>query len=113
MLLLTSTGEIFGGAEALVKLSRHIYWGWPLWVLAQVPGTAALLRSAYRWVAARRDCVGKACKVERRNFCASENGLGRSRTPRNNDSNASWLGWMWVFGLALLALVIRPSGLSY
>src|SRR5438067_13860604 len=28
MLLLTSTGEVFGGADAFVELSSRIWWGW-------------------------------------------------------------------------------------
>ena len=45
---------LLGGADALMELCRHIWWGWPLWLLSRFPGVMRLLRWLYRRVAARR-----------------------------------------------------------
>ena len=54
----TASGEVFGGADALLHLARHIWWAWPLFALAQVPSPRDLLRAAYRWFAVRNHCSG-------------------------------------------------------
>jgi len=63
MRLLLADGEIFGGADAVVRLARAIWWAWPLVALAWVPGVKRLLRAGYRAVAARRSCTNGACGV--------------------------------------------------
>jgi len=35
------------GVDALLHLARDLWWSWPLWVLAQVPGVTWLLRRGY------------------------------------------------------------------
>src|SRR5712692_2242278 len=50
MELATSDGRILGGADAVIELARQIWWGWPIWVFAQAPGSRPLLRAAYRWI---------------------------------------------------------------
>ena len=62
MELVKSDGRILGGADAVVELARRVWWGWPLWVFAQAPGSRPLLRAAYRWIAARRHCLGGTCE---------------------------------------------------
>ncbi len=62
MKLLTPDGRQFGGADALIRLCRAIWWAWPLYALAQVPGMKPLMRSGYRWFAGRRMCVASACE---------------------------------------------------
>jgi predicted DCC family thiol-disulfide oxidoreductase YuxK len=59
--VLTDEGALLGGADAVIYLSRRIWWAWPLYVLAQLPGMNALLDAAYRRVAAHRTCVRGAC----------------------------------------------------
>jgi predicted DCC family thiol-disulfide oxidoreductase YuxK len=56
--LLTRDGRQFGGADALLRLCREVWWAWPLYALAWVPGVKSLVRAAYRSFAARRACVG-------------------------------------------------------
>jgi predicted DCC family thiol-disulfide oxidoreductase YuxK len=57
MRLLLSDGQQFGGADAAVALAREIWWARPLVWLSRLPRMMDLLRSAYRWIAARRKCA--------------------------------------------------------
>ncbi len=61
MRVLTPEGRQYGGADAFIFLARHVWWGWPLYALAKVPGMRGILRAGYRWVAARRQCASAAC----------------------------------------------------
>ena len=63
MRVLTAEGKQFGGADAFVFLASQIWWAWPLYALAQLPGMRALLRAGYRWVAARRHCAGACGRI--------------------------------------------------
>ena len=54
MLLLTSDNRCYGGADALVEIARHLWWGWPLFALSRLPGARSLLSVGYRRVAERR-----------------------------------------------------------
>ena len=64
MRLLTPEGRIYGGADALVQITRSIWWAWPLWAAAQIPGVKPLLRIGYQWVAKRRHCLTSQCHHE-------------------------------------------------
>ncbi len=55
--LLTREGKQFGGADAIIFLAQKIWWAWPLYAIARLPGMHRALNAAYRWVAARRHCV--------------------------------------------------------
>jgi predicted DCC family thiol-disulfide oxidoreductase YuxK len=59
--VLASDGRRFGGADAIIYLARQVWWAWPLWALAQVPGMPHVFRFAYRWIAVRRHCLGGVC----------------------------------------------------
>lgn len=61
MRVLTVEGKVFGGADALVFLARQIWWAWPLWLAAQLPGMRLLLRVGYRHVADARSCRVQGC----------------------------------------------------
>lgn len=63
MKVVTVHGRMLGGADAAVYLARFIWWTWPLHVLAHVPGMPALLRMAYRFIAAHRPCSDGACAL--------------------------------------------------
>jgi predicted DCC family thiol-disulfide oxidoreductase YuxK len=56
MRVLTSKGEVFGGADAVILVARQIWWAAPLAWLARWPLVHASLQRLYRWVAARRTC---------------------------------------------------------
>jgi len=57
MRVLTSQGEVFGGADAVILLARQIWWAAPLSWLARWPFIHARLHRLYRWIAARRTCA--------------------------------------------------------
>jgi predicted DCC family thiol-disulfide oxidoreductase YuxK len=61
MILLADDGEIFSGADAFAQIARKIWWAWPLFAVAQIPGAMILLRAIYRRVAANRHCLDGAC----------------------------------------------------
>ena len=54
--VITVTGECFGGADALIFLARRIWWAWPAYLLARIPGITGLLRRAYALWASHRNC---------------------------------------------------------
>ena len=63
MRLLTPAGRLFGGADALIQITRSIWWVWPFHVMAQIPGIKPLCRALYRWMARNRHCLGNQCKL--------------------------------------------------
>lgn len=67
MVVLTSSGEIYGGADAIVFLSQRIWWAWPVYLFSKLPGVMFLLRTGYQWVADHRKCGTKnsSCKLDR------------------------------------------------
>jgi predicted DCC family thiol-disulfide oxidoreductase YuxK len=58
---LLSDGTQFGGADAVVAMTREIWWAQPLAWLAKVPGMMSLLHAGYRWVASKRSCSAETC----------------------------------------------------
>ncbi len=64
MRVATSDGKIYGGASAIVYLARQIWWAWPLFAAAQMPGAMRLLNAGYRWFAEHRTCSSGACSVD-------------------------------------------------
>jgi predicted DCC family thiol-disulfide oxidoreductase YuxK len=63
MKLLAADGSAHGGAEALVQIARRIWWAWPLFAFAHLPGAMNLLRALYRRLAAKRHCLDRACQL--------------------------------------------------
>jgi predicted DCC family thiol-disulfide oxidoreductase YuxK len=59
--LVAPDGHRHDGADAVAQISRHFWYGWPLWLLARVPGIHALLRRLYREVNQRRRRPGRSC----------------------------------------------------
>lgn len=57
MRVLTSAGQVFGGADAVIFLARQIWWARPLTWMTRIPFVHAILHRVYRWVAARRSCA--------------------------------------------------------
>ena len=66
MWLLLPDGQTCGGAEALLEISRHFWWTWPLRQLAKPPVVRRWLRYAYGWVARHRHCAEGVCGVQKR-----------------------------------------------
>jgi predicted DCC family thiol-disulfide oxidoreductase YuxK len=63
MRFLPSDGTQSGGADAVVAVAREIWWGQPLAWLSKIPGMMDVLRTVYRWVAARRSCAATVCSA--------------------------------------------------
>jgi len=66
MKLLARDGRIYGGADALVQIARAVWWLWPLFAFAQIPGARTLLKMAYLRLAANRPCDDGRCVVPQR-----------------------------------------------
>jgi predicted DCC family thiol-disulfide oxidoreductase YuxK len=65
VIVLTAEGRVFGGVDAILHVLRWIWWGWPLFMLGQLPGVHALGGVAYRLVARHRHCLGGVCRLPR------------------------------------------------
>jgi predicted DCC family thiol-disulfide oxidoreductase YuxK len=59
----TADGGVLGGADALLHLAKAVGWGWPLFVVASLPGMKPVLRRAYQFVARHRTCGVGNCRV--------------------------------------------------
>lgn len=96
MRVLSSDGRVLGAADAFVFLWGKIWWCWPLWALAQIPGARWLINRAYRWVAAHRNCVGGTCSLHSH----AEKSAGRRAVP----------GWLPVAVLPALVIGFNFKG---
>lgn len=65
MKLLAADGRIYGGADALLQIARTIWWVWPVYALAQIPGAMVLIRAVYRVIAKNRHCLNGACLIQK------------------------------------------------
>src|SRR5580658_3114823 len=63
MRLLLPDGTIFGGADALIEISRRYWWAWPLGRMARVPPVKELLRWGYRCIGRQRNCPSGVCGI--------------------------------------------------
>lgn len=64
MLVRTPQGEIVGGADAFIYLSRKIWWwGGGFYLMAQIPGMKFFLRKLYAKIAKKRYCLGGSCRI--------------------------------------------------
>ena len=57
-------GRVFAGADALLQISRHYWWAWPVYLVSFLPGVKPLTRVAYRWFARNRYCISGACGLK-------------------------------------------------
>ena len=63
MRVATAGGDVYGGAKAIVFLARQIWWAWPLYAVAKLPGVPRILGACYRWFAAHRTCSSGSCSL--------------------------------------------------
>jgi predicted DCC family thiol-disulfide oxidoreductase YuxK len=63
MQVVTTEGKVYGGAEAIVYLAGQIWWAWPLYAAAQLPGVPRILGAGYRWFAEHRPCSSGMCSA--------------------------------------------------
>ena len=86
MRLLFPDGRAPGGVGAILEIARRTFWGWPLLLVAAIPGVKPLLRRAYREFAARRHCLNGACSIKLRK---------------------QWLNWIPLFALLFCVLLAK------
>jgi predicted DCC family thiol-disulfide oxidoreductase YuxK len=80
MRVATADGKIYGGAEAVVYLARKIWWAWPLYATAKLPGIPRILDACYRWFAEHRTCSAGMCFASRKGI--HDGVLGHSKGER-------------------------------
>ena len=103
MRVLTCDGRDIGGADAVILLARKIWWAWPFFALARLPGMRDILNRAYRWIAARRGCNHIACDIKKRRL---PSGRFKSTAVWRRSllkSLRPWIALIFVPSLALLA----------
>ncbi len=61
--VVTCECEIYSGAKAVVYLAQQIWWAWPLFAAAKIPGLPRILDAAYRWFANHRHCSSSTCSL--------------------------------------------------
>jgi predicted DCC family thiol-disulfide oxidoreductase YuxK len=66
MRVATADGKIYGGADAVVYLAGQIWWAWPLYAAAKLPGVPRVLDAGYRWFAEHRTCASGFCSISRK-----------------------------------------------
>ena len=88
MKVLTVRGEILGGADAVVYLSRSFWWAQPLRLLSHMPGMKRVIQHAYSWVAVNRHRISGVCALH---------------------DPLEWVGWLPLVILPLSTFVIKPN----
>ncbi len=68
MRVATCEGQILGGAEAIIYLADQIWWAWPIFAVAKIPGFQRLFNAGYRWLADRRMRASGECSARKRNI---------------------------------------------
>jgi predicted DCC family thiol-disulfide oxidoreductase YuxK len=63
MRLLLPDGQRFGGTDALLEISRHFWWAWPIRQMARLPVMMRIFRASYRWIARHHGCADGTCAV--------------------------------------------------
>ena len=94
MRVLLPDGQSPGGADALLAIARRTAWGWPLLVIAKVPGVTWLLRKIYGALAARRHCLNGFCSIP-------------IQPDATTQSAPSLVHWFPLAGLVALTLAVR------
>jgi len=66
MRVLTPDGRAHGGAAALLQIARRVWWAWPLFALAKIPGVMPLFNAAYRLLARNRKKLSALVPIARK-----------------------------------------------
>jgi predicted DCC family thiol-disulfide oxidoreductase YuxK len=61
--VVTPEGQVIGGGDAVIYLSRLVPMGWPLYLLARLPGVRPVVDRGYRFLADRRHCLDGVCRL--------------------------------------------------
>tara|TARA_B110000438_G_scaffold235895_1_gene232811 strand:+ start:1072 stop:1422 length:351 start_codon:yes stop_codon:yes gene_type:complete len=62
MKVIGSDKKLYGGARAIVYLSRKIWWATPVWALSHLPLTLNILDYIYKLIADKWHCHG-TCEI--------------------------------------------------
>ncbi len=73
MKLLTPGGKVLGGVDSLLYIAGTVWWARAFVPIMRCPIILPLLRRLYAFIAARRYCIGGACRLSVRQC------LGRDR----------------------------------
>jgi predicted DCC family thiol-disulfide oxidoreductase YuxK len=102
MRVLTSAGQVFGGADAVIFLARQVWWAAPVAWLARLPLVQAVLDTLYRWIAARRTCAINGAPVP--SFVSRTRWFALAILPLIALATKPFLpawGFMWMMAFAL------------
>jgi predicted DCC family thiol-disulfide oxidoreductase YuxK len=66
MRVATVEGNVYGGAEGVVYLAGQIWWAWPVYAAARLPGTLRIVDACYRWFADHRTCSSGSCSTAKK-----------------------------------------------
>ena len=80
MRLLRPDGVLLGSVDALLEISRHYWWAWPIRQFASIPPITSILRSGYRWFARHRYCLNGQCDIKPLNRLESPS-IGNDQIP--------------------------------
>jgi hypothetical protein len=56
---------VLGCVDALLEISRHYWWAWPIRLPGRIPVVAGALHRSYRWIALHRHCLNGQCEIKR------------------------------------------------
>jgi len=82
MRVVTSDGQVYGGAQAIIYLARQIWWAYPLFLAAKLPNFPRVLDAGYRWFADHRACVSGVCSLPSQGSQDSANRPARGIGPQ-------------------------------
>lgn len=89
MRLLLPDGRFFGGADAVLEISRSFWWAWPLHAMGRIETLRTILHAGYAWLARHRSCVRGVCGI----------GSGHRDTAERHR--------LWIVGV--IPLLVLPS----
>lgn len=99
--VLTTENRVLAGADAILHISRHIWWAWPVWLLAFIPGVRPILRMLYRRVVPYRYCIAGRCDAP-------------ARLPRIRHAILAWMpGILLPVSVVLVARHLPPWALMW
>ncbi|MFK5924557.1 MAG: MBOAT family protein [Verrucomicrobiota bacterium] len=95
MCLRLADGREFGGADAVRVLAGRLWWGWPFYLLAYLPGVLPLMRVVYQKIASGRHCSAGAC------------GLDAKGRKGNSSRAIVWMGVLSLVWLVTVAYLVK------
>jgi predicted DCC family thiol-disulfide oxidoreductase YuxK len=56
-----TVGGTYGGVDAIAYLASQVWWAWPVYLAAKLPGLRSAFRLGYRWFSDHRCCNSGRC----------------------------------------------------